>query len=230
MTVPAETWHGSRTVKTISVWTSLSGFTAATVCSCLLVTLSGLTFVFSNWKSCCIRLRSGDFLDHWRLFLFFAFISQRTYSIGSHTSSYHNIASAIFDRSCGLLWITRNSFLSPYCYHHSHTSLSWFHLSKKNHTVACEAFLNVAFLFLNVPMVFTMLRTPCIHTHEDVTWRFCQWYSYLLKTLSTSVDAVKVLQDSTVTHFVCSSRPVAELPLHQTEVLSCRFLLFCCWV
>ncbi len=45
-------------------------FTAADFSCCLFVGLSAFSFVFSKWNACLIRLRSGDWLCHCRIFHF----------------------------------------------------------------------------------------------------------------------------------------------------------------
>ncbi len=48
-------------------------FTAADFSYCLFVGLSAFSFVFSEWNAFSIRLQSGDWLGHCRIFHFFAF-------------------------------------------------------------------------------------------------------------------------------------------------------------
>ncbi len=46
-------------------------FTAADFSCCLFVGLSTFSFVFSKWNACSIRLKSGDWLGHCKIFHFF---------------------------------------------------------------------------------------------------------------------------------------------------------------
>ncbi len=48
-------------------------FTATDFSCCLFVGLSAFSFVFSKWNKCSIRLKSGDWLGHCRIFHLFTF-------------------------------------------------------------------------------------------------------------------------------------------------------------